>query len=508
MTDLGSRARGRVSTHAVVIAGAGPTGLMLAGELALAGVDVGIVERRASQELIGTRALGLHSRTIEVLDQRGIADRFLSQGQVAQVAGFAGTRLDISDFPTRHNYGLALVQKHIERILAGWVAELRIPIYYGREVTGFAQDETGVNVALSPCGDFAASSDAEELRAQYLVGCDGGRSLIRKAAGIEFPGWEPTTSSLIAEVEMSEEPEWGIRRNALGVHGISKLEDGGPLRVLVTEQHVGSTSEPTLLDLSEALIAVYGTDYGIHSPTWISRFTDMTRQAAAYRDRRVLLAGDATHVHSPVGGQGLNTGVQDAVNLGWKLAQVVKQTSPESLLDTYHAERHPVAARVLRYNMAQVPLLREDDRIKALVATLSELLSMDEPRRRFAAMMHGLDIHYDLGAGHPLLGRRMPDLDLLTAHGPLRVFTLLHAARPVLLNLGEPGGFDIAPWADRVRLLDATYVGAWELPALGAVTAPTAVLIRPDGYVAWVGELTQPGLTDALGTWFGPPTAA
>jgi 3-(3-hydroxy-phenyl)propionate hydroxylase len=240
----------------------------------------------------------------------------------------------------------------------------------------------------------------------------------------------------------------------------------------------------------------------------ISRFTDMTRQAAAYRDRRVLLAGDAAHVHSPVGGQGLNTGVQDAVNLGWKLAQVVNQTSPESLLDTYHAERHPVAARVLRNTMAQVTLLRPDDRTKALRDTMSELLSMDEPRKQLAAEMSGLGVHYDLGEGHPLLGRRMPDLDLVTANGPLRVFTLLHDARPVLLNLGEPGGFDIAPWADRVQLIDANYVGAWELPAIGVVTAPTAVLIRPDGYVAWVGEGTQLGLADALTTWFGPPTAA
>ena len=219
---------------------------------------------------------------------------------------------------------------------------------------------------------------------------------------------------------------------------------------MLTEPQVG-TSEPTLRDLSEGLIAVYGTDYGIHSPTWITRFTDMTRQAAAYREGRVLLAGDAAHVHSPVGGQGLNIGVQDAVNLGWKLAQVVNGTAPESLLDTYHAERHPVAARVLRTTMAQVALMRVDDRIEALRDTVSELLSMDEPRKRFAAMMSGLDIHYDLGEGHPLLGRRMPDLDLVTADGPLRVFTLLHDARPVLLNLGEPGGFDITPWADRVQ---------------------------------------------------------
>jgi 3-(3-hydroxy-phenyl)propionate hydroxylase len=487
-----------MTEHAVVIAGGGPTGLMLAGELALAGVAVAIVERRAGQDLIGARAGGLHARTIEILDQRGIADRFLSQGQVAQVAGFAWIRLDISDFPTRHNYGLGLRQNHIERILAGWVHELAVPIYRGREVTGFAQDDTGVDVELS---------DGQSLRAAYLVGCDGGRSLIRKAAGIEFPGWDPTTSCLIAEVELAEEPAWGTRRDALGVHAFSRLEDG-PVGVLVTEQQVGHTGEPTLRDLSEALIAVYGTDYGIHSPTSISRFTDMTRQAAAYRDRRVLLAGDAAHVHYPVGGQGLNIGVQDAVNLGWKLAQVVKETSPESLLNTYHAERHPVAARVLRSTMAQTALLRPDDRIEALRDTMSELLSMDESRKRIAAMMSGLDIQYDLGDGHPLLGRRMPDLDLVTANGPPRVFTLLHAARPVLLNLGVPGGFDITPWADRVQVIDATYRGMWELPVLGAVTAPTAVLIRPDGYVAWVGELTHPGLPAALTTWFGPPTAA
>jgi 3-(3-hydroxy-phenyl)propionate hydroxylase len=495
----------RVMTqHAVVIAGGGPTGLMLAGELALADVDVAIVERRSSQDLPGSRAGGLQSRTIEVLDQRGIADRFLSEGQVAQVQGFGASRLDISDFPTRHPYGLGLWQKHIERILAGWVGELAVTIHRGREVTGFEQDDSGVDVELS---------DGGSLRAEYLAGCDGGRSLIRRAAGIEFPGWDATTSSLIAEVEMAEEPELGIRRTPSGTHALGKVEyeikdgevvyqPGGTVGVMLTESNVG-TSEPTLRDLSEALIAVYGTDYGIHTPTFLSRFTDTTRQAAAYREGRVLLAGDAAHVHSPVGGQGLNTGVQDAVNLGWKLAQVVNRTSPESLLDTYQAERHPVAARVLRNTMAQTALMRTDDRTEALRDTVSELLSMDEPRKRFAAMMSGLDIHYDLGEGHPLLGRRMPDLDLVTTDGPLRVFTLLHDARPVLLNLGEPGGFDITPWADRVQSIDAEYVGPWELPVLGAVTAPTAVLIRPDGYVGWVGDLSEPGLPDALTTWFG-----
>jgi 2-polyprenyl-6-methoxyphenol hydroxylase-like FAD-dependent oxidoreductase len=364
---------------------------MLAGELALAGVDVAIVERRASQDLAGSRAGGLHARTIEVLDQRGIADRFLSQGQVAQVASFSWIPLDISDFPTRHNYGLALWQNHIERILAGWVGELAVPIYREREVTGFAQDETGVDVDVS---------DGQALRAEYLVGCDGGRSLIRKAAGIEFHGWDPTTSNLIAEVEMAEEPEWGLRRDARGIHSLSRLEDGGPVRVLVTEQRLGRTGEPTLRDLSEALIAFYGTDFGVHSPTWISRFNDMARQAASYRKGRVLLAGDAAHVHYPVGGQGLNIGVQDAVNLGRKLAQVVKKTSPDSLLDTYHAERHPVGANVLRNTMAQGALLSTDDRTNALRDAMSELLGMDEPRKRFAAMISGLDVHYDLGEGN------------------------------------------------------------------------------------------------------------
>jgi 3-(3-hydroxy-phenyl)propionate hydroxylase len=498
-----------MAKHGVVIAGGGPTGLMLAGELALARVDVAIVERRASQELAGARAGGLHSRTIEVLDQRGIADRFLAQGQVMQVGGIAMIPLDISDFPTRHNYGLALRQEGIERTLAAWVDELAVPIYRALEVTGFAQDDAGVDVALSPVGDFAASSDGRSLRAKYFVGCDGGRSLIRKKAGIAFPGWDPSLSYLIAEVAMTEAPAWGIRRDERGINGLGKLEDGKRVRVVLNEPHVRQGDEPsdqpTLDDLREALIALYGTDFGVHNVTYLSRFTDAARQAASYRERRVLLAGDSAHVHSPAGGQGLNIGVQDAVNLGWKLAQVVNGTSPESLLDTYQAERHPIGARVLKSTMAATALNRGDERTKALHETMSELLKMDEPRKRYAAMMSGLDIRYDLGTGHPLLGRRMPDLDLVTANGPRRVFTLLHDARPVLLNLGEPDALDIASWADRVQRIDARYAGVWELPVLGAVAAPPAVLIRPDGHVAWVGDGTDQGLSDALTTWFGPP---
>jgi 3-(3-hydroxy-phenyl)propionate hydroxylase len=485
--------------RAVVIVGGGPTGLMLAGELALAGVDVAIIERRASQDLAGSRAGGLHARTIEVLDQRGMADRFLSQGQVGQVAGFSFIPLNISDFPTRHNYGLALRQNHIERIMADWVAELPVTFYRGREVTGFAQDDTGVDVALS---------DGASVRAKYLVGCDGGRSLIRKQAGIDFPGWVASTSYLIAEVEMTEEPAWGVRRGEKGVNALGKLEDGKRVGVVLVEPCVGKADEPTLDDLRNALVAVYGTDFGVRNPTWLSRFTDMARQAASYRNRRVLLAGDAAHVHSPAGGQGLNIGVQDAVNLGWKLAQVVRGKSPETLLDTYHAERHPIGARVLRLTMAMTALGRGDDCTEALRETMTDLLQMDAPRKRLAGTMSGLDIHYDLGKGHPLLGRRMPDLELGTANGPLRVFSLLHDARPVLLNLAEPGGLDITRWAERVQLVDAKYPGAWELPVIGTVTAPAAVLIRPDGYVAWVGDKTDQGLGDALTTWFGPPAAA
>ncbi|HEX3903535.1 MAG TPA: FAD-dependent monooxygenase [Polyangia bacterium] len=482
--------------HAVVIAGGGPTGLMLAAELALARVDVAIVERRANQDVAGSRAGGLHARTIEVLDQRGVAERFLSQGKIMQVAGLALIPLDISDFPTRHNYGLALSQNRIEPILAAWVGELEVPIYREREVTGFAQDDTGVDVELSAGGS---------LRANYLVGCDGGRSLVRKKAGIDFPGWDPSISYLIAEVEMTGEPAWGIRPGDKGVNGLGKLEDGKRARVVLIEQDLRQGDAPTLDELRAALIAVYGTDYGVHNVTWLSRFTDTTRQAASYRERRVLLAGDAAHVHSPAGGQGLNIGVQDAVNLGWKLAQVVSGRSPESLLDTYQAERHPVGARVLKNTMMATALNRGDERTKALREAMAELLKMDEPRKRYAAMMSGLDIRYDLGEGHPLLGRRVPDLDLSTDGGPRRLFTLLHEARPVLLNLGDPGGLDVAssPWADRAQRIDARYAGAWELPVLGAVAAPSALLIRPDGHVAWVGDGTDQGLREALTTWFG-----
>jgi len=479
--------------HAVVIAGGGPTGMMLAAELTLGGVDVAVIERRASQDLAGSRSGGLHSRTIEVLDQRGVADRFLAEGRAMQVQAFAGIPLDISDFPTRHNYGLALWQDDFERILGAWVGELGVPVTREREVTGFTQDETGVDVELS---------DGRSLRAEYLVGCDGGRSVVRKAAGIEFSGWDPSTSWLIAEVEMDQEPAFGLRPGG----GIGQREDGR-IRIVLADQQL-EHGEPTLQDVREALVLADGTDYGVHNPTWISRFTDTTRQAESYRAGRVLIAGDAAHVHPPQGGQGLNTGVQDAVNLGWKLAEVIKGSAPDDLLDTYQAERHPVGARVQQNTLAQNALRQTDDRTAALRDTMTELLGMDEPRQRIAGMLSGLDIHYDLGDGHPLLGRRMPDLDLITADGPTRVFTLLHDARPVLLNFGDPGGFDISPWADRVRMVEAKDGAVWNLPVIGEVVATPAVVIRPDGHVAWAGDLTDPELPRALAAWFGPAASA
>jgi 3-(3-hydroxy-phenyl)propionate hydroxylase len=480
---------------AVVIAGGGPTGLMLAAELTLAGVDVALLERRPSQELAGSRSGGLHARTLEILDQRGIGERFVEAGQTHPFSFFAEATLEVGDFPTRHPYTLGLWQKHIERILAEWVAELGVEVRYGQEATGFAQDSSGVDVELA---------DGGSLRAEYLVGCDGGRSVVRKAAGIEFPGWEASRSVLIAEVEMAEQPEFGVRHGEVGISGIGPTEEGGPLRVVVTERELTPGENPSLDELREALVAVYGSDHGVHSPTWISRFTDATRQAASYRAGRVLLAGDSAHVHYPAGGQGLQHGVQDAVNLGWKLAQVVKGVSSDDLLDSYQAERHPVTARSLQGTMAATALQGGGPRTQALRETLTELAEMDEPRRHLAAQTMGFAIRYDLGQGHPLLGRRMPDLDLSTADGPLRTYSLLHRGQPALINLGQPGSLDIAAWSDRVQTVDASYEGSWELPAVGSVTAPSAVLVRPDGHVAWVGEGDHRGLGEALTTWFGP----
>jgi 2-polyprenyl-6-methoxyphenol hydroxylase-like FAD-dependent oxidoreductase len=498
-----------MTDHDVVIAGGGPTGLMLASELALAGVDVAIVERRATSAVVGSRAGGLHARTLEILDQRGIADRFMAAGQKVQALGIAGAMLDISDFPTRFSFSLGLRQAEIEPIMADWAVERGVLFYRDREVTGFVQDERGVTVEIS---------DGTQLRAGYLVSCDGGRSLVRRLAGIDFPGEDATISNIIANVELAETPEWGIRQTEAGIQSMGRLDykivggrivyaDEGPVGVLITEREVHS-SEPNLEDLKAAMVEAFGSDYGVHSPTWISRFTDATRQAATYRKGRVLLAGDAAHIHYPAGGQGLNIGVHDAVNLGWKLALVVKGFAGDDLLDTYHAERHPAGAAVLQTTMAAGQLQRPGPRVAAVRSAMAELLSLDAARKQMAGKLSGLELRYDLGDGHPLLGRRMPDLDLVTKDGPTRVFDLLHQGRAVLIQFGADLPVDIEPWAGRLDVVKAKPVEVWELPVIGVVTAPQAVLVRPDGHVAWVGQGDATGLVEALKRWLGEPTAS
>lgn len=483
------------SNHDVVIAGGGPTGLMLAGELALAGVDVALVERRPDQSVEGSRASGLHPRSLELLDQRGIVDRFIEQGEKHHVVAFAGTILDASDRPTRHNYTLGLWQAKIERGLADWVTELGVPILYDCEVTGFAQDADGVDVALH---------DGRSMGAAYLVGCDGGRSLVRGQAGIDFAGWDADISYLIFEGEMADEPAWGIRHGDKGLYALGKLEDGR-VRGVVTEPERVRGPAPDLGALRTALVAAYGGDFGVHGVTWLSRFTDAARQATAYRAGRVLLAGDAAHVHSPVGGQGLNIGLQDAVNLGWKLALAVKGLAVDALLDSYHSERHPVGAALLQQTLALTALNRGDARSSALRAMMAETMQMDEPRRQYAATMSALDVRYDMGQGHELLGRRVPDLDLITADGPARLFAMMHDAKPLLVNFGEAGRVDPGEYAAHVRCIDAQAEGVCELPRAGVVALPEAMLVRPDGHVAWTGDATADGLAPVLQGWFGAP---
>jgi 2-polyprenyl-6-methoxyphenol hydroxylase-like FAD-dependent oxidoreductase len=481
--------------HDVLIAGGGPTGMMLAAELTIAGVDAVIVERRVDHELESTRAGGLQARTIEVLDQRGVAERFLAEGTVMQINAFAGVPLDISDFPTRHPYGLALWQRDFERILAAWVEELGVRILRGREVVGFTQRDDGVEVSLS-----AGTS----ISAGYLVGCDGGRSLVRRHAGIDFPGTDASTSWMIAEVAL-DDPEVGVRREGGGIGPIDRFGGtGGPYGVVLKDPRV-ERGQPTLTDLRRALVTAYGDDFGARDPGYLSRFDDACRLAATYRSGRVLLAGDAAHIHPPQGGQGLNTGVQDAVNLGWKLAQVVRGVAPEQLLDTYHQERQPVAARVLQTASAQVVLAIDDDRHDALRQIVGELLAIDDARRRVAGMLSGLDITYETG-DHPLVGRRMPDVELHTATGATHVFALLHVARPLLLELAGSDGFDLGGWTDRVLHVQARGGDTVEVPVLGQVSMPPAVLVRPDGHVAWAGELGDPALAESLTRWFGART--
>lgn len=478
--------------YEVAVVGCGPTGMMLAGESRLAGADVVVLERRESQELAGSRGGGIHARTIELLDQRGIAERFLAEGRTVNTATFGGTRLDVGRLPTRHPYTLALFQNHIERLLLQWIEEFGVPIRRNIEVVGAHADEESVHLRLT---------SGETVQARYVVGADGGRSVVRRAAGIGFEGPNATRSSLIAEVRVTEELPTDAKIDERGVHGLYPMGEGRA-RVVVTEAELGPPTPPTIDDLRRELIHVFGTDFGVHDPTWLSRFTDATRQATTYRAGRILLAGDAAHVHSPTGGLGIGLGIQDAVNLGWKLGQVVRGVSGDDLLDTYHAERHPAGARALKFTMAQSLFQKADSRQEALRDLIDEVLRVDDAGSPIAALISGLDVAYGLGEGHPLLGRRMPDLDIIAEEKPVRVFGLMHWARPLLLQFDGPP-IDSAHLPERVDLVRVCYDGPWELPLLGEVDAPSAVLVRPDGYVAWVGEGSTDGLDDALAKWCG-----
>ena len=470
----------------VIVVGGGPTGLMLASELRLHSVRVVVLERLA-EPTEQSRGQGLHARSVEVMDMRGLLDRFLAVSEKFQVGGLFGgiTKPWPERLDTAHPYGLATPQPVTERLLNERALELGTEIRRGCEVVGLGQDEEGVSVELA---------DGTRLRSRYLVGCDGGRSTVRKRLGVGFPGEPATVETLLGEMALTEDPETidavvtEVRRTQLRF-GAAPLGDG-MYRVVVPADgvHEERTAPPTLEEFRRQLHAVAGTDFGAHAPRWLSRFGDATRQAEHYRVGRVLLAGDAAHIHPPTGGQGLNIGVQDAFNLGWKLAAAVAGWAPADLLDGYHAERHPVAARVLRNTRAQIALMGTDPGATALRELFTRLMDFEEVNRYVTGMITAVDARYDFGEGHELLGRRMRDLPLKRG----RLYELTRTGRGLLLD--QTGRLSVAGWADRVdHVVDVSE----ELDVPG-------VLLRPDGHVAWAGEDPR-GLLDRMRRWFGAP---
>ncbi|WP_228982046.1 rifampin monooxygenase [Streptomyces sp. DH12] len=476
----------------VLVVGAGPTGLMLACELRLAGVRVVVLEK-LTEPTTQSRGRGLHARSVELTDQRGLLDRFLAVSEKFQVGGlFGGIVKPWPDgLDTAHPYGLATPQTVTERLLGERARELGAEVRRGCEVVGLDQDDDGVTVGLA---------DGTSLRSRYLVGCDGGRSAVRGLLGVGFPGEPATVETLLGDMELTEDPATvaavveEVRRTQLRFGAVPDVDgQAGVYRLVVPAEGVAEdrTAAPTPEEFRQRLRAVAGTDFGAHSPRWLSRFGDATRQAERYRVGRVLLAGDAAHVHPPTGGQGLNLGIQDAFNLGWKLAAEVGGRAPEGLLDTYHAERHPVGAAVLANTRAQMTLLGTGPGATALRELFAELMDFEEVNRYVTGMITAVDVRYDLGEGHELLGRRLRDVKLERG----RLYELMHDGRGILLD--RTGRLSAAGWEDRVHhVVDAG--GEPDVPAL---------LLRPDGHVAWVGEDGQ-GLLDALSRWFGAANAA
>ena len=468
----------------VIVAGGGPTGLWLASELRLHGVHVVVLEQDPEPTRI-VRSLGLHARSIEILDQRGILERFLALGQKYPLRGaFAGVIRPAPDpMDTAHPYLLGIPQNITDRLLAEHAAEAGVGIRRGCELTGLSQDEDGVTAGLA---------DGTQLRARYLAGCDGGRSTVRKLLGVGFPGEPATAETLLGEMEVTADPaaiaaaNEEVRKTHLRF-GLMPLEDGA-YRVGVPAAGVAGDRAvpPTLGEFRQQLLAVAGTDFGAHSPRWLSRFGDATRLADRYRDGRVLLAGDAAHIHPPAGGQGLNLGLQDAFNLGWKLAAEVSGWAPDGLLDSYQTERRPVAADVLTTSRAQMELMSVEPGPQAARRLMSQLMDFDDVNRYLIEKTTAIGIRYDFGAGPELLGRRLRDVELKQG----RLYGLMHAGRGLLLD--QTGQLSTAGWAGRVD----------HVTGVSDELDVPAALLRPDGHVAWAGD-DQQDLLRHLPRWFG-----
>ncbi|MFD6199432.1 FAD-dependent monooxygenase [Mycobacteriaceae bacterium NPDC060252] len=483
------------SGRPVIIAGAGPTGLTLATELRRGGVEVVLLERRAHRGVDGSRAAGMQPRTIEMLDQRGIVDRFLAVGPRSNLGNFAGIMLDYSGLSSRFPYAINILQAETETLLDDLAGELGVTRLWSTEVTVVDQDADGVRVTVEgPTG-------TETLWGSYLVGCDGGRSTVRRQTGVGFPGTDATMTCLIGDVMLDDPPQQPLflDRRERGMITAIQFRPGW-YRVVTTEREraVGPSDPVTLDELRESTLRVAGTDFGMHSATWLSHFGDAIRQADQYQVGRVFLAGDAAHIHLPAGGQGMNMGMQDAFNLGWKLAAVARGEAPESLLATYHDERHAIDAETLDVIRAQSVLTESSARTNELYTIMKRLIGFTDVNDYLAKRLSGLDIRYAIPGDHPLVGRRLPDLDLRTTIGATRAYELLNSARPVLLLLSDPPHVanTAAGWADRIDIVTAET----------AADTPTALLIRPDGYVAWTdgGPTGLSRLHDSLTTWCGP----